>query len=57
MVRIREIEKSDLKIINSWRNESKLIENLGAPFRYINYQVDENWFCSYMNNRSRQLDV
>ena len=52
MVRLREIEKSDLKIINSWRNKPELIENLGAPFRYINYQVDENWYFSYMNNRS-----
>ena len=52
MYKLRELEKRDMSIINSWRNEPDLIANLGAPFRYINPDVDERWFDSYMLNRS-----
>lgn len=38
--------------INSWRNDESLIACLGAPFRYINLEVDEKWFDNYMSNRS-----
>lgn len=51
MYQIRELERRDLKEINKWRNDSELIASLGAPFRYINAEVDEKWFDSYMSNR------
>ena len=51
MYRLRELERRDLKEINKWRNDSELIASLGAPFRYINAEVDEKWFDSYMSNR------
>lgn len=44
-----------MAVINSWRNNYGLIEQLGAPFRYINLEVDQKWFDSYMNNRSNQV--
>ena len=52
MYRLREIERKDLVEINQWRNDPELIECLGAPFRYINLNVDEKWFDNYMNSRS-----
>ena len=52
MYRLRELESKDLSTINKWRNNPDLIQKLGAPFRYINLEVDQNWFQSYMNNRS-----
>ena len=52
MFRLREIERKDLIEINRWRNDPELIECLGAPFRYINLDVDERWFESYMNSRN-----
>lgn len=55
MFRLRELEKSDIPIINKWRNDPELIANLGAPFRYINNSVDEKWFDFYMNNRNSQV--
>lgn len=55
MYRLREIEERDIPVINTWRNDPELISNLGAPFRYINMNVDKNWFASYMNNRSTQV--
>ena len=55
MLKLRELNELDLKIINSWRNDPELISNLGAPFRYINYEVDRRWYESYMNNRSTNV--
>ncbi len=52
MFKLRELEKKDLVQINKWRNDPELIELLGAPFRYINLEVDEKWYESYMANRS-----
>lgn len=55
MYRLREIERKDLDSINKWRNNKDLIDHLGAPFRYINYDVDNKWFDSYMNNRNTNI--
>lgn len=55
MYRLREIEKKDLWIINQWRNDPELISLLGAPFRFINIQVDEKWFDNYMNTRNNAI--
>lgn len=55
MYQLRELERKDLKEINKWRNDSELIASLGAPFRYINKEVDEKWFDSYMSNRSNAV--
>lgn len=49
------MERKDLTIINSWRNDHELIEQLGAPFRYINLEVDPKWFDLYMSNRGNQV--
>lgn len=55
MLKLRELNESDLKIINKWRNDPELISCLGAPFRYINYEVDRRWYESYMNNRNTNV--
>ena len=52
MYRLRELERKDLAEINKWRNDPELISELGAPFRYININVDEKWFDSYMSSRN-----
>lgn len=55
MIKLRELEKRDMQIINAWRNDSDLIAYLGAPFRFINPVVDEKWFEAYMSNRNTQV--
>lgn len=55
MYKLRELERKDLLVINSWRNNHELIEQLEVPFRYINLEVDQKWFDSYMNSRSNQV--
>lgn len=55
MFYLRELEKKDLPAINKWRNNPELVELLGAPFRYINLDVDIKWYESYMNNRGSAI--
>ena len=52
MYQLRELERGDLPVITKWRNSPELIEQLGAPFRYINPEVDQRWFENYMANRN-----
>ena len=55
MYKLREIERNDIRIINSWRNNADLIAFLGAPYRYINPEVDEIWYENYMKNRNKEV--
>lgn len=52
MYRLRELERRDLPTINRWRNDPELIDQLGAPFRFINLSVDEAWYDGYMKSRN-----
>lgn len=55
MYRLRELEREDIPAINSWRSDKDLIESLGATFRYINKEVDYNWFDNYLANRGNNI--
>lgn len=55
MYKLREIKKEDICKINEWRNDAELISFLGAPFRYINIDVDYDWFENYMKNRTNTV--
>lgn len=55
MYRLRELERKDLESINRWRNDPELIAQLGAPFRFINPEVDVRWYDEYMMNRSKTV--
>ena len=55
MFHLRELERKDLSAINKWRNDPELIALLGAPFRYINLDVDVKWYESYMGNRGNAV--
>ena len=55
MFHLRELERKDLPAINKWRNDPELIALLGAPFRYINLDVDIKWYESYMGNRGNAV--
>ncbi len=52
---LKEISLDDITIINSWRNDTDLISLLGANFRYINPETDEQWFKNYMNSRNTNV--
>lgn len=55
MYYLREITRNDLQFINEWRNDEELISFLGAPFRFIDMEVDNKWFDSYMSNRNNSV--
>ena len=49
MYKLRELSRKDLMEINRWRNNPELIKLLGAPFRYIDVQIDERWYENYLS--------
>lgn len=55
MYKLREIERKDISEINKWRNDKELIKFLGAPYRFINEEVDIGWYENYMNNRNNTI--
>jgi len=55
MYRLRELERKDINIINRWRRDSELIKLLGAPYRFINQEVDQKWFDDYMSRRNTSV--
>lgn len=55
MYRLRELCQDDLVEINKWRNDSELISHLGAPFRFINLDVDHNWYNNYIQSRGSTI--
>ena len=55
MYKLRELERKDMPIVNLWRRDSELIHFLGSPFRYINSDVDDKFFDSYMSSRDNTI--
>ena len=55
MYRLRELERKDIKKINKWRNDPELIACLGAPYRFINEDVDSDWYEKYMHSRNNSV--
>ncbi len=55
MYKLREIEREDLNRINKWRNDPYLIACLGAPYRYINEDIDQEWYNKYLQSRSNSV--
>ncbi len=55
MYKLRELRREDMVKINQWRNDHELIDHLGAPFRYINLDVDYKWYDNYLLNRSTTI--
>lgn len=52
---LREISRSDIAIINKWRNDKELIDLLGNNFLYISDEVDNQWFDHYIKNRQQAI--
>lgn len=52
---LRELERNDIKTINKWRNDPELISCLGAPYRFINEDVDSGWYDNYMRSRNNAV--
>ena len=55
MFKLRELEREDVNTINQWRNDASLIACLGAPYRFINGEVDKAWYEQYMHSRNNTV--
>ena len=55
MIHLRELARSDIPIINRWRQDSSLTATLGAPHRHIGLEVDERWFEAYLERRGTDV--
>lgn len=55
MIRLRELERADIPIINRWRQDRSLTAGLGAPHRHIGIEVDERWFEGYLARRGTDV--
>jgi RimJ/RimL family protein N-acetyltransferase len=52
---IREIKLSDVKTINTWRNNRQEVEFLCTNFRFINEEIDHDWYKTYLENRFENI--
>ena len=55
MLKLRELCREDIPEINSWRADRGMIDCLGAPYRYIGLEIDEEWFDSYLKRRANTV--
>lgn len=55
MFKLRELTREDLSVINDMRNNKNLIELLGAPYRFINIETENQWFDNYLKNRQSNI--
>lgn len=51
-ITLRELDRSDLPLINRWRNDPSLVAMLGGSFRHVCMAVDEKWYDHYIANRA-----
>jgi RimJ/RimL family protein N-acetyltransferase len=54
-MRLRELERRDVPVINRWRQNRALTASIGAPHRHIGIEVDEKWFESYLQRRGTDV--
>ncbi|MGF6769732.1 RimJ/RimL family protein N-acetyltransferase [Paraburkholderia sp. GAS199] len=52
---LREIERDDLAVINSWRADQALVGLLGGNFRHVGPEIDDRWFDNYLGARSNNV--
>jgi diamine N-acetyltransferase len=41
--------------MTAWRNDADLVKDLGSIFRYIDHEVDIEWFNAYMAGRKNNV--
>jgi UDP-4-amino-4,6-dideoxy-N-acetyl-beta-L-altrosamine N-acetyltransferase len=52
---LRELSRNDLPEVTKWRNDPSLIQWLGSAFRYIDSEVDSQWFEKYLAGRANNV--
>ena len=52
---LRELERSDLPVINRWRADRAAVDQLGSAFRHVAFEVDEQWYERYLAARNNNV--
>jgi len=55
MIRLREIARDDIAVINGWRRDSVVADGIGAPRRFIGLDVDLKWYEDYLAHRGQEV--
>jgi RimJ/RimL family protein N-acetyltransferase len=54
-MRLRELRREHLSVLNEWRNDREVVDHLGAYFAFVGPEVDNAWFDSYLSSRDRNV--
>lgn len=54
-VTLRELARSDIPLVNAWRQDRLITDPLGAPPRHISLDVDLAWFDAYLAQRASNV--
>lgn len=52
---LRELQRTDLATINSWRSDRLVVDHLGSPFRHVGPEIDDRWFDEYLASRANNV--
>jgi RimJ/RimL family protein N-acetyltransferase len=52
---VRDLSRSDLGRINTWRNDPEVQKWLISPFRYVSPETDDRWFDHYLEARAGNI--
>jgi UDP-4-amino-4,6-dideoxy-N-acetyl-beta-L-altrosamine N-acetyltransferase len=54
-IKLRELERTDLPLLNRWRNDPEQIAPLGGAFRHVALGADERWYDAYAAARANNV--
>ena len=52
---LRELKRADLPVLNRWRNDRAVTDQLGGAQRIVGAEVDELWFDHYLKSRQNNV--
>lgn len=52
---LRELLRSDVGLINKWRNDHEIQKWLVHPFRFVGEETDQKWFDDYLSRRANNI--
>lgn len=54
-IRLRELERGDLALLNLWRNDHEQVAPLGGPFRFVSAEAEARWYDGYLASRANNV--
>src|SRR5947209_6524518 len=54
-MKLRELERGDVRVINAWRADREVVDSLSTNFAFVGLDVDEEWFTRYLAQRQNNV--